>query len=67
VYARRNGKDAVLVILNPSAAACVADFTTEIPHSKLTLLAGKKVKLTRNKGGLSVTVPGQTYAVYKMR
>jgi glycosidase len=67
VYARKNGKDAVLVILNPSAAACTADFETGIFNPKLTLLAGKKVKLTRNKGGLSVTVPGQTYAIYKMR
>jgi glycosidase len=67
VYARKNGKDAMLVILNPSAAACTADFETGIPHSKLNLLAGKKVKLTRNRDGLSVTVPGRSYAVYKMQ
>jgi glycosidase len=67
VYARKNGKDAVMVILNPSAAASTAEFTTAIPHSKLTLLAGKKVKMARNRGGLTVTVPGRTYAVYGMR
>jgi maltose alpha-D-glucosyltransferase/alpha-amylase len=67
VYARQNGKDAVLVILNPSAEARTADITTDIPHSKLTLLAGKKVRVSRDKNGMSVTVPGVTYAVYKMR
>ena len=67
VYARVNGKDAVLVILNPSASLGAADFEIGMPHSKLSLLAGKKVKWTRNRTGLSVTVPGQTYAIYKMR
>ena len=67
VYARKNGRDAVLVILNPSATASTADFATGIPHSRLTLLAGNKVRIKRNGTGLSVTVPGRTYAVYRMR
>ena len=67
VYARVNGNDALLVILNPSTSVGSADFPVGVPHSKLTLLAGREVNWTRDRGGLSVMVPWQTYAIYKMQ
>jgi glycosidase len=67
VYARANGKNVVLVILNPSGKAATADFQMDIPYKKLQLLAGKVIKITKKDKTLSLDVPGITYAVYKLK
>lgn len=66
VYARAKDKDVVLVILNPSGKESNAEFDLNIPYTKLNLLAGKEVKVTADGKKISVTVPGQTYAIYKL-
>jgi len=67
VYKRVNGRETILVVLNPSATAVRADFDMGALFSKWTLLAGKKIKMSRNGNAFSLTVPGQSYSVYKMR
>jgi maltose alpha-D-glucosyltransferase/alpha-amylase len=66
IYARAKDKDAVIVILNPSGKESSAEFSLNIPFSKLTLLAGKEVKVTKDVTKISVIVPKQTYAIYKL-
>jgi glycosidase len=66
IYARAKDKDAVIVILNPSGKESNAEFNLNIPFSKLTLLAGNEVKVTRNTTKISIIVPKQTYAIYKL-
>jgi maltose alpha-D-glucosyltransferase/alpha-amylase len=66
IYARAKDKDAVIVILNPSGKESSAEFNLNIPFSKLILLAGNEVKVTKNFTKISVIVPKQTYAIYKL-
>jgi maltose alpha-D-glucosyltransferase/alpha-amylase len=66
IYARAKDKDAVIVILNPSGKESSAEFSLNIPFSTLTLLAGKEVKVTKDVTKISVVVPKQTYAIYKL-
>ncbi len=73
VYARAKDKDVVLVILNPAGTESNAEFSLNIPYSpngslreKMTLLAGKELTVNTNGAKTSVTVPGQTYAIYKL-
>ena len=66
VYARAKDKNVVLVILNPSGREAKAEFSVNIPETHPTLLAGKKVELEWNNGSVTVTVPGQTYAIYRL-
>ncbi len=66
IYARALGKDLVLVILNPAEKESSAEFTVNVPVSKRTLLAGKEMKIAETEGKVSVTVPGRTYAIYKL-
>jgi len=62
-----NGKETILVALNPSAAAAKADFDMGATFSKWTLLAGRKLKMSASRHAISLTVPGQSYAIYKIR
>jgi maltose alpha-D-glucosyltransferase/alpha-amylase len=67
VYARANGKDVVLVILNPAERTVSAEFKMNISYNKLQLLTGKEIKIKRNDKVLNIDVPGITYAVYKVK
>lgn len=66
VYARAKDKEVVLVILNPSSKEFEASFELNVPYSNLVLLAGKNISISRIKNRVSMTVPGRTYAVYKL-
>jgi glycosidase len=66
IYARAKDQDVVLVILNPSAANTVAEFPLHYKYKKMELLAGKKLEVKNSDGNLKVTVPGQSYAIYKL-
>lgn len=66
IYARARDKDVVLVILNPAGKESDAEFDLNISYSRMSLLAGKEMKVTRNDKRVSVVVPGQTYAIYKL-
>jgi maltose alpha-D-glucosyltransferase/alpha-amylase len=67
IYARANGKDVILVILNPAEKASTAEFHMNVPYTKLQLLAGKEIRITKKDNMLSLDVPGITYAVYKVK
>ena len=66
VYARANGDDAVLVILNPAERPAEARFRLEPVARDHRLLAGRAVEMTRAEGQYSVKVPGRSYAIYKL-
>jgi hypothetical protein len=67
VYARANGKDVILIILNPAEKAAAAEFQINIPYKKLQLLAGREIRTNKKDKSLSIEVPGTTYAVYKLK
>ncbi|MCX6122894.1 MAG: alpha-amylase family glycosyl hydrolase [Ignavibacteriales bacterium] len=67
VYARANGKDEMLIILNPAEKTVTAEFQVNMPYKKLQLLAGKEIKVTKNEKTLKIEVPGIMYAVYKVQ
>ena len=66
VYARANGDDAVLVILNPAERPAEARFQLEPVARDHRLLAGRPVEMTRDQGQYTVEVPGRSYAIYKL-
>ena len=66
VYARAKDKDVVLIMLNPAAAACDAEFAFPADYRELQLLAGKELKFSREGNRLKVHMPGQHYAIYKV-
>jgi maltose alpha-D-glucosyltransferase/alpha-amylase len=66
VYARAKDKDVVLVFLNPSGKGSTAEFELNIPYSKMTLLAGKEIEITKSDRRISAAIAGQTYAIYKL-
>jgi hypothetical protein len=66
VYARGNGDDAMLVILNPAERPAEARFRLEPVAREHRLLAGRAVDMTRAEGQYSVKVPGRSYAIYKL-
>jgi maltose alpha-D-glucosyltransferase/alpha-amylase len=67
IYARAKDKDAVLVFLNPAGAETVAEFSVSPHWEELQLLAGKELKISREGNHVHVHMPGQSYAVYKMK
>jgi alpha-glucosidase len=67
VYSRANGKDVILVILNPAERTVSAEFQMNISFEKLQLLAGKEIRISKKDKTLSLDVPGITYAVYKVK
>ena len=66
VYARANGKDILLVIINPSEKTAHAEFQLNVPCTKLHLLAGKEINVNKKGMMISLDAPGISYAVYKM-
>jgi maltose alpha-D-glucosyltransferase/alpha-amylase len=66
VYARANGDAAVLVILNPAARVAEARFSLEPAVTRHELLAGRGVDMEYEHGRYHVTVPGQSYAIYRL-
>ena len=67
VYARANGNDVLLIILNPSAQSAMAEFPINIPCKQFKLLAGTKIPITQNNSRISLKISGVTYAIYKVK
>ncbi|MGD0338372.1 MAG: alpha-amylase family glycosyl hydrolase [Bacteroidota bacterium] len=67
IYARANGKDVILMILNPADKDVSAEFQMNIEYKKLQLLAGKAIKISRKNRIVSLDVPGISYAIYKVK
>ena len=66
VYARANGDDMALVILNPREKAASAEFDLKPAVSELELLAGTELKIKRDGSSYDLDIPGRSYAIYKM-
>jgi glycosidase len=66
IYARASENDVLLIILNPSAQECPAQFEFKRQFSGLTLLAGTEMNVLHENQMVSVKVPGQSYAIYKL-
>lgn len=67
VYMRANGKDVILVIINPAEKAATAEFQMNVPYKKLHLLAGKKMEISKKGVTVNLDAPGISYAVYKLK
>ena len=68
VYARAAGKDVVLVMLNPRAAASEATFPVNIKFRTFKTLCGDSFPISRNKktGEVTVKMPPTSYAIVKL-
>jgi maltose alpha-D-glucosyltransferase/alpha-amylase len=67
IYARANGPDVVLVVLNPSGKEVSASFEMNYGYKKTAVLAGQNLKLTKKGNTVSVVVPGQSYSIIKLK
>jgi maltose alpha-D-glucosyltransferase/alpha-amylase len=67
VYARAKDKDVVIVALNPSGKESSASFNLNINYSEMILIAGKKIKISKADKKITFVMPGQTYAIYKLK
>ena len=66
VYARANGDDTVLVMLNPAAKKVKAEFSITPIANEHKLLAGQALTMKYKQGQYKITMPGQSYAIYKL-
>jgi maltose alpha-D-glucosyltransferase/alpha-amylase len=66
IYARAKDDDVILVVLNPAGRAEQATFDLNKRFTRLSLLAGKELEVTNRNGTVSMTVPGKTYALYRL-
>jgi maltose alpha-D-glucosyltransferase/alpha-amylase len=66
IYARARDNDVILVVLNPSGRTAEATFDLDLRFSGPALLAGKELELINRNGTVSLTVPGKTYAIYRL-
>ena len=67
IYARAKDTDVVIVLLNPSGKEVTAEFDINIDYKKTEVLAGSKLKLTKKGKKVTVTMPGQTYSIVKLK
>mgnify|MGYP002859607853 CR=1 FL=1 len=66
VYARANGDNVVIVMLNPAGRVSSATFDVNVPFTNTRLLAGDNIVLENNSGKVTVTMPAQSYSIVKL-
>jgi maltose alpha-D-glucosyltransferase/alpha-amylase len=67
IFARAAGKETILAIFNPADRTETAKFSLNIDAKDFRLLAGDKIKITSNNRNYTVTTPGISYAIYKLK
>jgi len=67
IYARAAVDEVILVILNPARRNAEAKFACNLDLTGKELLAGQNVKIAVKDETFTVSVPAQSYAVYKCR
>jgi glycosidase len=67
IFARAAGKETILAIFNPADRTETAEFTINRDAGDLELLAGNDIEISCDKGNYYVSVPGITYAIYKLK
>lgn len=66
IYARRAGRETIVVVLNPSQLACTARFAFDFDAAKARRLAGHNhVELRTAKGYNEARCEGRSYAIFK--
>ena len=66
IYARANGHDKVLVMLNPSGSEATASFDINTQFGSTKLLAGDSFEIKHEGTTVSVAMPAQSYAIIKL-
>ena len=66
IYARAKDNNVILVVLNPAGRSAEATFDLNLRFTRLSLLAGKELDVTNRNGTVSLSVPGRTYALYRL-
>jgi glycosidase len=67
IYARAKDKDVVLVFLNPAGVETDAEFFMPLAVTEMELLAGKEIPVQKEGNTMKVHMPGQSYAIYKVK
>lgn len=69
VYARACGEDVILVLLNPRAESSSVTFDPKVSLKKTSLLMGDSfpVSVDRKSGKVTAEMPGQSYAILKVK
>jgi glycosidase len=67
IFARAAGKETILAIFNPADRTETAEFALNIDATGLELLAGKEVDISNNSRNYSLSMPGISYAIYKLK
>jgi glycosidase len=65
IYARAAEDEVILVILNPAGREAEAVFSCNVDLAEKQLLAGQELKIDAGGEGFAVSVPAQSFAVYK--
>ncbi len=65
IYARAAGDEVILVILNPAGREAQAAFTCNLDLTVKKLLAGQELRIDGQGDAFTVSVPAQSFAVYK--
>jgi glycosidase len=66
VFARAIGKEVILAIFNPADRPVIADFSLNLVAKKLILLSGDNITISNKKEKYSISMPGVSYALYKL-
>jgi maltose alpha-D-glucosyltransferase/alpha-amylase len=66
IFARAAGKETILAVFNPAERTETAAFNMNIDATGFKLLAGSNIEISCDNGSYSVTIPGITYAIYKL-
>ena len=67
IYARAKDKEVVIVALNPSQKESSGSFNLNVNYKELVLIAGKEIKISKSDNNITFIMPGQTYAIYKLK
>jgi maltose alpha-D-glucosyltransferase/alpha-amylase len=66
IYARANGDEKILVVLNPADRSAEAEFGLKPVIKNFELLAGTESEVELQKENVRITIPGQSYSLYKI-
>ena len=66
IYARANGDETILVMLNPAGKNANVKFKLEPVFDQYILLQGTESEIDIQGTNYKVTVPGQSYSIYKL-
>jgi glycosidase len=66
IFARAAGKETILAVFNPAERTETAAFNMNINATGFKLLAGSNIEISCDNGSYFITIPGITYAIYKL-